>query len=360
MKWIWRVIKGIVPQIIESLKERSLKKMGFVQWLDVLFFVVGIAFLLWMIVDLSLRYLVPGSALVLSAIAVPVTSFIGPVAIGYWAGWLSLRLLFRPLVGNVLWQGVIPSHREELVGAVARVISKSILSDDKLIGNLRRGELLSGLARRVTEATNRQIGDEVFREDLRNLLRQWIVATLENNETREAIKDAVGRIIEAWHARHFIDKPMELSKKVWGPWVQEKVLEAIPVIPEAMIGVIEQMDPWLDQLGKTIQDRGEHVERAVSEVLMEGLHFVDFESIVRQQMDSVESLSLEKGIRATVERELNVIKAGAGFVGLLLGLAMRLAIIRIGLLFLVLIGWLVYRISINNERSNDSGRKDTA
>ena len=70
---------------------------------------------------------------------------IGSAAIGFWTNWLAIKMIFHPRKRNLVWQGLIPARREELVNDLAKGISEKLFS-----GSIAREALeQSGILRDV-------------------------------------------------------------------------------------------------------------------------------------------------------------------------------------------------------------------
>lgn len=328
----------------ETLYQIPLGVRG-LRWLNPVFFWMSIAFFLWLLVDMVLRLVVPfGAGLLLRAVAIPIAAFIGPLAIGYGAAWLSAHMFFYPLKKTPIWQGVLPARSGELVAAVVRVLKEHLLTGGSLRRYIKTHEISPELLPRLTNGENNTQGDKEFQQALRIVLQDWIVSTLERDDAKKILKETVGNVIESWHAQRLVDKPLEWSKNIWRSWLETKVLEAFPAIPDAMVGATENLNPWLEELRQALQKKGAPIDKVIAQSLSEGIKSLDVSALVHARLSEKERKQAVASVREAINNELQGIQAAGGLFGLLVGLMMRISILR-GI-FLVLVGviWMIYRL----------------
>ncbi|TCL55590.1 uncharacterized protein DUF445 [Hydrogenispora ethanolica] len=307
------------------------------------FFGLGIAFITWLIVEVILeRWLPAGDFQRLSAAVRPYTKYIGPTVVGYWTNWLAIKMLFYPRRPNRLWQGLIPARRNELIRNLAAGIHERLFSAGIVREYLQKSPLLQELAC----ATGRVVGDSEFRDELRELCRRYLKELVQREETRQVVRRVIGEIIESWEARTLLEKPAELTKRVWGPWVQERVVDALPSLPYAMADVLSEYEQWLDELPAAIARNQGNIEAAVTSVIEQGLELLDVPGILHCQLAKLDEQELEQALTGNVMTELEFIQTSGGLFGFLVALALECPPARLPMLAVGFGLWLLYRRTV--------------
>lgn len=316
------------------------------RWLDPVFFWASIAFLGWLLVDFVLGLLTAfWAGLALRVVQVPIMASLAPLATGYWAVWITLHLLFHPIKKNLLWQGVLPARGGDLVGAVAVALKEHLLSQGSLHRYIKEQNILPELLPRLTQATDDASGEKEFREALRSVLSEWIKSTLERDDARRVVRDAVGNVIGAWRAQHLWDKPMEWTKNVWRSWVEEKVIQAFPAIPDAMVGATDELKPWIQQLAKTLGQEGEPIDEALAQGLSLGFQALDMDTLVHERLNEQDRARAVRAVEDGVRLELKSLQALGGLIGIAMEWSARIAILRGVFLGFAGLIWIIYRFT---------------
>lgn len=320
--------------------------MRILRGLNPIFFWISLVFLGWLVLEIVLGFLTTfWSSLILRAVKVPILAFIAPLAIGYWTAWLSLRLLFYPIEENALWQGVLAVRCEDLVGTVALALKEDLLSRESLQRYIEKRKILPDLLPKLAEASEGTAHQQEFKGTVQSILQEWIKDTLERDDAHQIMRGTLGRVIDAWHARRLRDKPLEWTKKVWNSWVLERVIEALPAIPEAMMDIAEEISPWMQQLTETLQHKGKPLEEALAQGLATGFEALDMEALVRVRLRDKDRKKTVKAFHVAVKQELRSLQAVGGLVGLLIAFGSRFIIFRVVLLALMGLAWLIYRFT---------------
>ena len=308
------------------------------------FFWLGIVFIVWLILEAILQWLLPFRQYQQLIAAVrPYTKYAGPTVVGYWTNWLAIKMLFYPRRPNGLWQGLIPARRVELVQSLAAGIHERLFSAEIVRGYLQESPLLQELAC----ATARVTGDGAFRSELKELSRRYLEELVQRDEVRQRVRQVMGEIIDSWQARTALEKPVELTKRIWGPWVGERVLDALSALPYAMENVLSEYEASLDRLPEAIADNQGNIEAAVTSVVEHGLKLIDIENIVHTQLAKLDEQELERALTGNVLAELEFIQTSGGLFGFLVALALEWPLARLPMLALGLGLWLLYRRTVH-------------
>jgi len=105
-----------------------------------------------------------------------------PIVLGYGTNWLAIKMLFHPRYPNKIWQGLVPSRREEIIRSVASKIQEELFSSEILRSYLdhimnsqsKEGELLDLIKSRMQDIAS----SKDFRQDLNILCNNLFTSSL--------------------------------------------------------------------------------------------------------------------------------------------------------------------------------------
>lgn len=352
-KWLNRLAEElqnhnpVTPEITMDQEKHKVSSfaLGIAKLLNIFdrpFFYLGIVFLLWLVTEAMLQWLLPAPRFdAIATEARKYTKFVGPAVIGYWTNWLAIKMLFHPRRANRLWQGLIPARRHELIQSLAAGIHQRLFSAGIVREFLRTSPLLEGLV----YATERVTNDAEFRKEIKNLSRIYLERLLNRPEISQSVRQLVGEAIDGWRAKNFLEKPVELTKGVWGPWVQERIVAAVPELTKSMEGLFDLYDQWLDKLPSTISNNQQQLEVAVVAFVEQSLELLDIQQIITKQLAKMDEAQLEEALTGNVLGELVFIQTSGGLFGLLVALALEYPMVRLPLMAGGVGLWLFYKKS---------------
>lgn len=314
------------------------------------FFWSGILLLGWFVADVVLRALMsPASYGSLDALTRPVLAVAAPTAVGFWTNWLAIKMLFVPRDPNVVWWGLVPARRSQIVDAIADGVLTRLISPEIVRDYLHRSGILKNVVERAVPAMRETIDDAGFRRDMKGLVYGLVYDFANSAETRRTVETMVQDKINDWTGETLGRKIVEWTKSLWGPVVLNEVMRALPEIPKAMDHVFDRIDRGLDGVPQWIERESENIERVLTTVIVEGLRGLDIKQIVKTQLDKMDERELERMLTGTVTTELRFIQTSGGVFGFLAGIAFVSPGSRPVLLLAALGLWLAYRATVKRH-----------
>ncbi len=314
------------------------------------FFVCGIAFILWILCDFTLPYVLdPSKYAAFKQSVAPWESIIGSAAIGFWTNWLAIKMILHPRKRNLVWQGLIPARRDELVKELAGGISEKLFSGSIAREALQQSGLLRDVIDRFVLSIGNVTGTAEFRDDLRQLIKHEVAKVLEHPDTKYAIRDIAGNIIDNWGDAGLEGWIIKKIKPLIRTWIQDQVVNTLPSIPDSMGVVFEKLDEALDALPSYLARESAGIETTITTILEKGLELIDVEAIISTQLSKMDEKELEDLLTGNISVEIRFIQTSGGIFGALVAFAVQLPILRPVLLFLGLGLWGLYRVSVGKN-----------
>jgi len=318
----------------------SLRIARLLNLLNAPLFFMGIIFGFWLIIDFFLKiYLNPLAYQQISSISNPLINIIGPAAVGYGTNWLAIKMLFYPRSRNAVWQGLIPARRDELVTILSAGISQTLISPEIVYRYLKQSSLVA----KLTSATINVSSNSDFRNELKIILRALMAQLVTAPATQKAVYEITGKAISTWRAENLLEMPIELTKHIWGPRVQQKIAESLPVLPEALNESFRELDAWLDRLPDLITQKQLAFEKILALISKEAVRLLDVPKIIQQQLQFMDEAELENLLTGNVSAELVFIQTSGGIFGLAIALAIYYPFLRLLLLGLIIGLYFVYQ-----------------
>jgi uncharacterized membrane protein YheB (UPF0754 family) len=311
----------------------------------------GILLVAWFVADVVLRaLLIPASYQAIDDLSRPLVAVIAPTAVGFWTNWLAIKMLFLPRYPNVVWWGLVPARRSQIVDAIAEGVLTRLISPEIVRDYLHRSGILKNFVERAVPAMRETIDDVEFRRDMKGLVYGYVYDFANSDETRRTVETMVQDKINDWTGETLGRKIVEWTKSLWGPVVLNEVVKALPEIPKAMDNVFDRIDRGLDGVPQWIERESESIERILTTVIVEGLRGLDIKQIVKTQLDKMDEQELERMLTGTVTTELRFIQTSGGVFGLLAGIAFVVPETRPVLLLAAIGLWLAYRLTVKRHR----------
>ena len=197
----------------------------------------------------------------------------------------------------------------------------------------------------------RSTTDSEFRRELKELMRGWLAEVVAKPEVRAAVREMTAGIVRDWTAANLLEKPIQWSKGIWGPWVEGQVVKALGAIPGAVDDFLPQVETVLRQLPGSIVGESGPIEAAAVEIVETGLHVLDVAAIIRSQLDKMDEAELERLLTSSVDTEMTFIQTSGGLFGLIVALAVIYPVLRLVFLAGGVAVWAIYRTTVKDRKS---------
>ena len=330
LKWLAKFLEHFAPKASEAVPESapatpvvpfSLKIARAVNLLSKPFFVAGPLLLASLVFKLIGPYVMSPAAYgsVVAATA-PVLVILTPAVVGFWTNWLAVKMLFHPRQSNAVWHGLVPARKAELAEQMALGIRNRLISPEIIRDFLKKNALVQELTGTLLEATKGVVDAPAFRQELKDLLYAQAHAFCTSPKTRQSAAKFVRQHVGQWTGKGFMERLLVLSRSLWGPTLERKVVEMLPNIPKALDSVFDQLNAQLDKAPGLLEQKGEKIEEVITQVLVDGIRQLDFKTIVHEQLQKMDEADLEDMLTGSVVDEIVFIQTSGGLFGALVGL----------------------------------------
>ena len=333
----------------------SAKIAALINWLYTPMFWSGPVLLAWLFVELTLQYSL--SAETYAAVvrySRPIVAVIAPMTVGYWTNWLAIKMLFQPRRKNAVWHGLIAARRAQVADEIAESIRERLISPEIIRSHLEESGVVRDLSEHLVAATRQTIGNAGFQSELKAMLQHQVYIWCASAKTRQQVKATVKRTVAKWAGKRFGAKITRWTRPVWGPKVATIAEDLIPEIPGAVTQVLGRLDELLDSVPKLIEERGENIERALTDVIVEGTRQVNIKEIIRGQMNRMDEAELQRLLTQNVTKEIKFIQTSGGVFGGLVGLVILVPEALIALAGVGIAVWLIYARTVEEPGSEQS------
>lgn len=315
------------------------------------FIAFGIAFIAWILCDFILsRVMDPSQYAALRNWVAPWEVIIGSAAIGFWTNWLAIKMIFHPRKRNLVWQGLIPARREELVNDLAKGISEKLFSGSIAREALEQSGILRDVINRFIITTGYVTRADQFRDDLKLVIRHEVANILEHPDTKQTISEIVGNVIDNWGGAGLEGWIIRKIKPLIRTWVQDQVVNILPGIPDSMDAAFNRLDESLDTLPSYLVRESAGIESLVIAILEKGLDLINVQAIISTQLGKMDESQLEELLTKSISVEIRFIQTSGGIFGGLVACAVQFPILRPVLLLLGLGLWGLYLISVDKTK----------
>ena len=155
--------------------------------------------------------------------------------IGYFTNYVAIKMLFRPLRPYYLFgrripftPGLIPSKREKLAEAIAKVVKENLLTEEVIRKRLNEEKIKQNLEVLVSKFIDELLlkGDSYYKELLKGVGDEEIGNLLDFKSLDEkGLEPAVDGIVKSLDGKSLEELlPPSLKKKFWG-FIDEKTEE---------------------------------------------------------------------------------------------------------------------------------------
>ena len=154
--------------------------------------------------------------------------------IGYFTNYVAIKMLFRPLRPYYLFgrripftPGLIPSKREKLAEAIAKVVKENLLTEEVIRKRLNEEKIKQNLEVLVSKFIDELLlkGDSYYKELLKGVGDEEVGSLLDFKSLEKGLEPAVDGIVKSLDGKSLEELlPPSLKKKFWG-FIDEKTEE---------------------------------------------------------------------------------------------------------------------------------------
>ena len=272
--------------------------------------------------------------------------------IGYSTNWIAVKMMFRPRKAIKIGRftlpftpGIIPRNRENIAQAISSTISNNLLTEQ----DLRKTLLSEQMKEKIKESINSIFEDNgerlgsILEKEIgkENLLDLSIKAS---NKTSSAIYKSItekelGHILSEQIRQAVQEK---ISGSIFAAFGRGKILNSI------MESIESKINEYITNNGQTLihemveNEINDLLNKKLSELIIQNEEFyditlelyerivvnklplilskIDIEKIIRNKINSMDIVELEKLVLKVMKKELNAIVNLGALIGLILGL----------------------------------------
>lgn len=331
-------------------KPLSLRIALLLNLLNIPLFWSGVLLFSWLILEYlfapALDAELRGKILVYSE---PLVAVFGPAAVGYWTNRLAIKMLFHPQRKNAIWWGLIHARREDLITSLATGIEASVISPEIIQDYLCEHEVLKSFTDRTAQVITGVLDDPEFRADLQEELTKILTGIVNDPRTKEQFDQYLHSVIQDWTSASLGGKMLEWTKQLWGTSLRQKLLTVLTAVPEGVEYLLPRLLDFLETLPSKLQAEEREIQSLVAEVIADGLHRIDFEQVIREQLGKLDASALERLLTSEITGELVFIQTAGGIFGFLVGLAILYPILRPLFFFGGLLLWGIYHLTVEKN-----------
>ena len=294
---------------------------AYARWLPVL---RAVPWALAALFGLSFAWDFPGVQISVGRYTLPLDGLLRVVSvsglIGFGTNWLAITMLFqprepRPLVG----QGVIPAQRERVAYRLAQAVSDELINASIIREKIREGGLAARYRTLALSVADDVLADEVFRHELRALVRRLLQRALASETVQEEITAFTAQQLE-----EAVDGLPGLALRTYRlldeDAFQERLREAVRRLPHSVDPMLDRLDPLLDRLPAELAKRGDTLEELITQTVLRFVEQLDIERIVLDNVRGYDERQLEALLKRTTNEQLTYIKYLGGVLGMAGGL----------------------------------------
>lgn len=279
--------------------------------------------------------------------------------IGYITNWIAVKMMFRPLkpvkIGNFtlpFTPGIIPKNKERLAEAIGDSISNNLLTEETLKNTLLSDSVKSKIKENIITFLDSSSKNETpIREIISSYISEnnfnEVIEIMENNLTSsifETVKNSnLGNVVAE---QLIISAKEKLKGSILGLVGGKAIISAISENAEIKINeyldsngkelinkmVVSEVDKISNSKVSDISAKLNNssinfanilmniYENFITEKLPEIIKFIDISNIVKEKINSMDILELEKLILFIMKKELNALVNLGALIGFILGM----------------------------------------
>ncbi len=279
--------------------------------------------------------------------------------IGYITNWIAVKMMFRPLkpvkIGNFtlpFTPGIIPKNKERLAEAIGDSISNNLLTEETLKNTLLSDSVKSKIKENIitfldSSSKNETPISKIISSYISENNFNEVIEIMENNLTSsifETVKNSnLGNVVAE---QLIISAKERLKGSILGLVGGKAIISAISENAEIKINeyldsngkelinkmVVSEVDKISNSKVSDITSKLNNssinfanilmniYENFITEKLPEIIKFIDISNIVKEKINSMDILELEKLILFIMKKELNALVNLGALIGFILGM----------------------------------------
>ncbi len=279
--------------------------------------------------------------------------------IGYVTNWIAVKMMFRPLnpvkIGNFtlpFTPGIIPKNKERLAEAIGDSISNNLLTEETLKNTLLSDSIKSQIEENLTNFLNSSsenstpickiissyINENNYNqtiEIIENNLTSSIFETIKNSNLGNVVADQIiiaakerlkGSVLGLLGGKAIISSISETASIKINEYIN---LNGKDLINKMIISEVNKITKSsIADITNQINNSNINLtnillniyEKFIIEKLPSIIKFIDISSIVKEKINSMDILELEKLILFIMKKELNALVNLGALIGFILGM----------------------------------------
>lgn len=279
--------------------------------------------------------------------------------IGYVTNWIAVKMMFRPLnpvkIGSFtlpFTPGIIPKNKERLAEAIGDSISNNLLTEETLKNTLLSDSIKSQIKENLTiflnsssenntpisEIISSYINENNYNQTIKiieNNLTSSIFETVKNSNLGDVVADQIivtakerlkGSVLGLLGGKAIVSSISETASIKINEYINLNgknlinkmiVSEVNKITNSSMADITNQINNSNIDLTNILINI---YETFIIEKLPDIMKFIDISSIVKEKINSMDILELEKLILFIMKKELNALVNLGALIGFILGM----------------------------------------
>lgn len=237
--------------------------------------------------------------------------------IGFLTNWLAITMLFKPSERRpILGHGLIPAQKERIAWRLSRAVSDDLINPEIIKQKIHEYRIISRYREEATHYIKNIIDDPAFREDLKQLMVEYVDEMIADQEIRTAIAEQILIQIEEAVENKSIEKvALKAYSFIRGQEMQEIIEEALIRLPGSVESGLDKLDDMLDRLPTTLDQNSDAIENLVTSLLYRLINQLDVQTLVEEKLNEYDEQKLTNIIRSATNEQLKYIQ----YLGAVLG-----------------------------------------
>lgn len=275
--------------------------------------------------------------------------------IGFLTNWLAVTMLFNPREKRPLVpQGLIPAQRERVAFRLAKAVAEEIINEEIIRARIEQSDLIPRYRRLLVQLTRDVLQDEEFRLEAKHLARDYVDSVLRSPEVRHRIVSFTVRTLEENAHEGLPGFALRTYRFFNEDDFHQRIERAVNNLPDALDEALIHVDPALDRLTETIEERAPAIEAWATAMILRMVEQLDVYHIIYENVSRYDESQLEELLKRTSNEQFNYIKYLGGVLGFVGGFVIWAPEIALPVLaFIVALVWgldeLFYRLRSDHE-----------
>lgn len=241
--------------------------------------------------------------------------------IGFFTNWLAIIMLFRPRERRpILGQGLLPAQRQRIAFRLSTVITEELVNEHTIAQTIHDSRIIEKYRDTVMQAIRGVLEDPAFRNDLKELTRDYVESVLRSPAVRDRIIDVTLDRIEQHSSKGVAGIALKAYRFFREDDLVEEIDRALLKLPENLDTSVDELDHLLDRIPPFLETHAEDVEQVATRTLLSFVRQIDVQEMIMENIRSYDDRKLERILQTTSNEQLNYIKYLGGVLGCIGGL----------------------------------------